>query len=54
MKFQAKHLGKWVAAKNDKIIAVADSLKRVMQKAKKMETLEDLKFSLVPKGYIAG
>lgn len=54
MKFQAKHLGKWVAAKNDKIIAVADSLKTVMNKAQKTGALEDLKFSLVPKGYIAG
>ncbi len=51
MTFQAKHQGKWVAAKNDKIIAVGKSLKKLMQKVKNHG---DFKFSLVPKGFIAG
>lgn len=54
MKFQAKHQGKWVAAKNDRIIADADSLNKLMKKVQKTEDPRDLKFSLVPKGYIAG
>ena len=54
MKFQAKHQGKWVAAKDDKIIADADSLNKLMQKVQKTEDPKDLKFSLVPRGYIAG
>ena len=54
MKFEAKHQGKWVAAKDDKIIANATSLTKLMQKIKKTENPGDLKFSLVPKGFIAG
>ncbi len=51
MKFNAQHQGKWVAAKNNKIIAVGKSLKKLMQKVKNPGSF---KFSLVPKGYIAG
>lgn len=54
MKFQAKHQGKWVAAKNDKIIAEAKSLNKLVDKVQKTEDPENLKFSLVPKGFIAG
>ncbi|MEK9132526.1 MAG: DUF5678 domain-containing protein [Patescibacteria group bacterium] len=54
MKFQAKHQGKWVAAKDDKIIADASSLNKLMQKVQKTEDPKYLKFSLVPRGYIAG
>lgn len=54
MKFEAKHQGKWVAAKNDKIIANASSLNKLMQKVTKTENPGNLKFSLVPKGFIAG
>lgn len=54
MKFREKHQGKWVAAKDDKIIADASSLNKLMQKVQKIEDPKDLKFSLVPKGYIAG
>ena len=54
MKFQKQHLGKWVAAKDDKIIADAKSLNKLLQKVQKTENPNNLKFSLVPKGYIAG
>lgn len=54
MKFQAKHQGKWIAAKDDKIIADAVSLNKLMRKVQKTEDPKNLKFSLVPKGYIAG
>ncbi|NIA02361.1 MAG: hypothetical protein GWP15_03180 [Nitrospirae bacterium] len=54
MKFEAKHQGKWVAAKDDKIIANAPSLNKLMQKIQKKENPDNLKFSLVPKGFIAG
>lgn len=54
MKFQAKYQGKWVAAKNDKIIADADSLNQLLKKVGGKEDPRELKFSLVPKGYIAG
>lgn len=54
MKFIAKHQGKWVAAKNDKIIADASTLTKLIKKVEKTEHPDNLKFSLVPKGYIAG
>ena len=54
MKFQPRHQGKWVAAKDDKIIADADSLNKLMKKVQKTEDPKNLKFSLVPRGYIAG
>ncbi len=54
MKFGIKHQGKWVAAKNDKIIADATSLSGLIQKVQKKGNPSDLKFSLVPKGFIAG
>lgn len=54
MKFQAKHQGKWVAAKDDKIIADSSSLNKLMLKVHKIEDPKNLKFSLVPKGFIAG
>lgn len=53
MKFQVQHQGKWVVAKNDKVIADANSLNKLMRKVQK-EDPKNLKFSLVPKGYIAG
>lgn len=54
MKFQAKHQGKWVAAKDDKIIADANSLSKLIEKLQKTKAPKNLKFSLVPRGYIAG
>ena len=54
MRFKAKHQGKWVAAKGDRIIGDANSLTKLMKKMQKTEDPKNLKFSLVPKGYIAG
>ena len=54
MKFEEKHQGKWVAAKDDKIIADAPSLNKLMRKVQMTEDPNNLKFSLVPKGFIAG
>ena len=54
MKFQKKHLGKWVAAKDETIIADAKSLNLLMRKVQKRKDPQNLKFILVPKGYIAG
>lgn len=54
MKFEAKYQGKWVAAKGDKIIADSTTLNKLMQKVQKKEDPNNLRFSLVPKGFIAG
>lgn len=37
MKFKLKHQGRWVAAKNDKIIADAASLTKLVQKVQRTE-----------------
>ena len=54
MKFKVEHQGKWVAAKGEEIIADADSLKKLIKKVSKNTGSQNLKFSLVPKGFIAG
>lgn len=54
MKFEAKHQGKWVAAKDDKIIADATTLNKLMEKVKPKEDPKTLTYALVPKGFIAG
>ena len=54
MKFTAQHRGKWVAAKDDKIIGSAKSLNKLVEQVSKKENPDKLKFSLVPKGFIAG
>lgn len=54
MKFKAQHRGKWVAAKDDEIIDSAKSLTKLVEQVSKKENPDNLKFSLVPKGFIAG
>jgi len=54
MKFKAKYQGKWIAAKDDKIISNAGSLNQLRKKVGKQENPDNLKYSLVPKGFIAG
>jgi len=54
MKFESKHAGKWVAAKDDKVIATDKTLTKLMKKVKEKEDKSTLKFALVPKGFIAG
>lgn len=52
MKFEAKHQGKWVAAKNDKVIAGSTSLNKLIKKLENKEDLANIRFSLVPRGFI--
>ncbi len=54
MKFEAKYQGKWVAFKGKKIVADSESLKKLITKIQKTEDPQKLKYSLVPKGFIAG
>lgn len=54
MKFEAKHQGKWVAAKDNKIVASAASLNVLLKKVGKTEDPATLTYSLVPKAFIAG
>ena len=54
MKFEKKHLGKWVATKGQKVIASEKSLKKVMSEVKKKDKSENIRYTLVPKGLLAG
>jgi hypothetical protein len=54
MKFDKKYLGKWVASKDDKVIASDKTLTKLREKIGKKEIMEQIKFVLVPKAYIAG
>lgn len=54
MKFQSIHAGKWVAAKDDKVIASDKTLGKLKKKIGIKESAEEIKFVLIPKGYIAG
>jgi len=54
MKFQAKHAGKWIVAKNEKIVAVDKSLTQVKKQVVDRVDFGELRFALVPRGHIAG
>jgi hypothetical protein len=54
MKIEKKYLGKWVAAKNDKIIAADKTLTKLREKVGKKENMEQIKFALIPASFIAG
>ncbi len=51
MKIDNKYTGKWVAVKNDKVVASDKSLNKL---TKKVENLKDALFTLIPNGLIAG
>ncbi len=53
MKYAAQYAGKWVAAKENKILASGTTLRRVKEKVKK-EDPEKVRFVLIPKGIMAG
>ena len=54
MKFDKKYLGKWVASKNDKVLAADKTLTKLMNKVKKEKDMEQIIFTLIPSTYIAG
>lgn len=55
MKFERKYAGKWVAAKDDKVIAADKTLTKLVKKIKGSKEKDDnVRFALIPKGFIAG
>lgn len=54
MKYQVQHRGKWVAVYREQIIAAADTLKTLQEKINIDIKNDELKFTLVPKGFVAG
>ncbi len=53
MRYEAKYAGKWVAEKNEKIIASDKIFSKLREKVKK-EDMRKVAFALIPKGYIVG
>lgn len=53
MKYGPQYAGKWVAARENKILASGRTLRIVKEKVKK-ENSEEVRFVLIPKGTIAG
>lgn len=53
MKYAAQYAGKWVAAKEAKILAYGTTLRVVKEKVKN-EDPEKVRFVLIPKGIMAG
>lgn len=55
MKFKVEHLGKWVARKGDKVVAADPALAKLrMDLREKRKDADELIYTFVPKGYIAG
>lgn len=54
MKIEAKYAGKWVAIKNEKVVASDDSLAALDKKIEKMKNRTNLRYTLFPKGLFAG
>lgn len=53
MKFEHKYLGKWVAVKNEKVIASDKTLTKLTKKMGEQEG-HGIRFTRLPKGFIAG
>lgn len=53
MKFERKHAGKWVAIKNEKVVASDLTLTKLTKKIGEKKS-KNYRFTLVPKGFIAG
>lgn len=54
MKFEKKHSGQWVATKGQKVVASEKSLNKVMTEVKKKDKSDNIRYTLVPKGLLAG
>jgi len=54
MKYGKVHAGKWVAAKNEKILGYATTFAKLKLKMNKRKDSKTLEYSLVPKGFIVG
>ena len=54
MKYSKQHAGKWVAVKNDKVIAMSAEFGPLRKKVNARRDRKQIQFSHVPRGYIAG
>lgn len=53
MKFDSKYLGKWVAIKNEKVVASDKTLTKLRKKIP-LKNEGKVRFTLIPKSLIAG
>lgn len=54
MKYTKQQAGKWVAVKENKVIATGKDFAPLQRKIVKRKDSADVRFSLVPKGMITG
>ena len=54
MKFDKQYLGKWVAAKNEKVVDFDKTLVKLRKKVDSRKDKDELRFVLIPQGHIAG
>lgn len=54
MKIEKKYSGKWVAIKNEVVIASDVTLNKLSKKTETRKDKRSLRFTLVPSGFIAG
>ena len=54
MLFEKKHSGKWVATKGKKVVDSSKSIKSLIRKVSKRKDQSEVRYSLVPKGCVAG
>lgn len=54
MKIEKKYAGKWVAIKNNRVIESEKTLTKLSEKVEHRIDKNSLRFTLVPKGLIAG
>jgi len=54
MKFEKKYAGKWVAIKNNKVVENDKTLTKLTKKVEARKDQNNLRFTLIPNGFIAG
>lgn len=54
MQIEKKYTGKWVAIKNSQIIESDKTLNKLTKKVETRKDKKDLRFTLIPNGFIAG
>jgi hypothetical protein len=52
MRYTLQHAGKWVAVKNDRVLATAEEFALLQRKIAGRKDAANVRFSLVPKGMI--
>ncbi len=54
MRYKKAHAGKWVAVKENKVIAVSKDFSPLKKKVSTRKDVASIRYALVPKGFITG